>query len=241
MTDPDRCNVSAIIVIPPTALSELPVPERFVAIHLQPKSCKACEDSIESVDGDNDIVPIDTHATGIRLNVFAGQPASVRILYSEKDHSKEHHGLHRKAERRTHGRELGQTDHTVATNVSRTGSSRIDRLEERREVLQHCPYMLIGDSIGGLTKVDGRETIPKRSLTGHALIRRLVRKADHPRGCFIGLEEYREFLPERLLHVLHAGRLLAITRGVFNVFGTRMTLTGRSRPGSRKSTRSRRL
>jgi hypothetical protein len=57
------CNPLAIIVIAATALPELTVPERFVAVHLEPKGLKFLDDRLHHIYRDYNIIPVDPHRT----------------------------------------------------------------------------------------------------------------------------------------------------------------------------------
>jgi hypothetical protein len=73
--------------------------------------------------------------------------------------------------------------------------------------MHHSSNELIRDSIGSVTQIECRSSVINRTAKSKLLIRNLVIKSDNPRQEVILIEVREQHAQNRLLHILHTGRL----------------------------------
>jgi hypothetical protein len=109
----------AFVVLLPTRLPELTVPEALAATNFCTKVLKLVNNGMHVLYGDNNIISVDTHPPKKPDKVrLLGKPVSLLFLDPKEDYGKKNHGLKRETESRTHRRELGKRDYSISRNRS---------------------------------------------------------------------------------------------------------------------------
>lgn len=98
MTKTNGCNPLTIVVVASARLPEFAIPERLVAVDLEPKKLKHANHFLHTIYRDDNVVTVDTHLPAHLKEKFAVKWHSPLLSNPHENQGSEYHGLNREAE-----------------------------------------------------------------------------------------------------------------------------------------------